>query len=216
MSNLDIDLSAFKNAGDPAVRRQVAEWEGQKQERLARLERRKAAMAPPGALGLPPKLEERRIEFSIPDIVFTYTQPIYDRIFIFQVSQFKTDTYGDGGILVMTDEQQDVEKNIAPRGILVSAGLSALDVMWSHGFELGDMVNFVRFSAWRMRVGFSDGIELFVLPMRVGDLISSEDLAGRMRRGELDIRQKWTSKGPVIHYLGGRPEPVAPFAEDEA
>lgn len=144
-------------------------------------------MSPKGALGLPELLEARRIEYGIPDEAFAF-QAVYDRVYTWQVSDFHGQAnWGDTRIL-MPESVDKAETFSSPRGIIVSAGLLALEELHSNGMDLGHMVRFIRLTPWRHRIGVVLGHEMYLLLIRSGDICASEDTHGKLRTGELKIR----------------------------
>lgn len=146
----------------------------------------KKRMSPPGALGLPPLLDARRLEFGLVDEVFEQ-QPVYDRIFVFQVppAWARGDTFGDSSI-VMPDLVKERKLRTAPIGIITGAGLKALDELRSHGIDLGHIVTFVRLSPWSMPIAMVNHKEVELRMLFSGDIISSFDLAEKLRNKECE------------------------------
>jgi len=152
-----------------------------------RAEERRARMSPPGALGLPPLLEARRLEYGIVDAVFQ-RQPLYDRIILYQFDPFmSSDGKLQGSELYVPDAIQDKEQKSASSGILCGWGPSAQETMASNGVQLGDKVELVRMTPWSIRVDYFASAWEWVLIMRAGDLVTSVDLADRLRKGECKI-----------------------------
>jgi hypothetical protein len=155
-------------------------------ERLKKVEEAvRNDMSKPGKLGLPPLLEQRRFEHSIPDSAFKY-QPLFDRIFVWPVP----DDHGllsKDSPLVLPETVRQRDMYSTPRGVLIAAGLGALDVMHSHGVELGHMIHFQRIAPFKRRIGRYAGEEMQVWVLQIGDLASSEDLAAEIRAGSLKV-----------------------------
>lgn len=143
-------------------------------------------VSPPGALPwLPPRLEQRRLEYQIPDEAFA-RQALFDKVHIFQIPMWSSETYGDTGI-VMPDVGAERMEESAPRGIIISAGLQALDVLYSNGSGLGHRVQFQHMTPWRAPYAMFGGKEFYILPMRVGDLINDEDAVDALRHGAAEL-----------------------------
>lgn len=144
-------------------------------------------MSPPGTLNLPPLLEERRLEMGLPDDYFTI-DAVFQRVFLKQLDprEFGNDTYGTTGI-VMIPAVLSREAKEAPRGIIVSAGIDALDYLVNHGMDLGHIVEFCQEAPYGIRVGMPGGYEQKVLVIDVGDIIGSEDLAVARNAGDLKV-----------------------------
>lgn len=135
------------------------------------------SLKPLGHFNIPEILDKRRFEYLIPNGAFE-SYPGFDKCYIWQISlEGARDTYSEGGKILMPDAVKSYKKNTAPRGILVSAGLQAMDSLYSTGFKIGDIVRFKKFSPFIMPVGEIDGHELAVMVVRDGDIEASEDLA---------------------------------------
>lgn len=144
-------------------------------------------VSPPGALGLPPTLDAARCSHGIPDEAFR-TQAAFERVLIWQLPSLEMggDTYG-GGPILMAETTKARDRYQAPRGVLVSAGLKALDALRSHGMDLGHVVTFLHMAPWKYRVGFVKGQEQSLLVLQVGDIMGSETLATSIRAGHVHI-----------------------------
>lgn len=126
------------------------------------------------ALGLPAKLEARRKEYGIPVGAFGM-QAMFDRVLIWQISDHQGDTF-KGTSIVMSERSKARTREEAPRGVIVSAGLRALDFLRTNGSDIGNIVRFVRLSPWRMPVDFVDAKEVHLMVIRAGDIIADEDI----------------------------------------
>jgi hypothetical protein len=145
------------------------------------------SLKPLGHYNIPEILDKRRIEYLIPNGAFE-SYPGFDKCYIWQISlEGARDTYSEGGKILMPDAVKSYKKNTAPRGILVSAGLQAMDSLYSTGFKIGDIVRFKKFSPFIMPVGEIDGHELAVMVVRDGDLEASEDLAAALNNKDVSI-----------------------------
>lgn len=137
-------------------------------------------MAPRGALGLPALLEARRWEYGITDGAFD-RQAVFDRVFILQIAMQKGNTYEPESKIVMPDSVKQKEKNKAPHGIIVSAGLTALDQLRSHGIDLGHKVLFCHSAPYHIRYDILDGEEQHLIILLAADIIGSQDLAANLK-----------------------------------
>lgn len=146
-----------------------------------RTEQIKKLMSPAGALGLPPRLEAARLKYGITDAFFK-VQASFDRIFVFPLSLEdgeKAEKTAGGIIKTATTKLRDLQEG--NRGVLISAGLSAMDRLMSHGYELGDIVITNKNVPFARRCE-TIGIEaLHYLVMRDGDLAGNESLMERIR-----------------------------------
>jgi len=127
----------------------------------------------PGVSGRYPLLEQRRLEHGIPDSAMAI-RAVFDRIYVFQVPDEVEKSLAAGRI-IMTDVKKAIELQSTPRGIIVSAGLNALDVMWSHGIDVGSIVRLQRLAPFHMRYDVIDMKEQYLLVMRIGDITGCED-----------------------------------------
>ncbi|MDX2253283.1 MAG: hypothetical protein NW202_13440 [Nitrospira sp.] len=180
-------------------------------------------MAPKGSLGLPPLLDARRLKYGIPNGAFKQHMA-FDWVMLWQIPSFEADdgTYGDTG-LYLPDTGRAKKAEEAPRAILVSAGIAALDNLRSNGIDLGHIVGFVKHAPFRKPVELLRGHELYAIICRDGDLVDSEDLAEAVTRGEVSIqRQSFPQpNGSVVekHVFidkGGKQwEPKIPWIADD-
>lgn len=138
-------------------------------------------MSPPGALGLPPLLEERRWQHKLTDATFEHLA-MFDKVLLWQFE--KEETFGDTRIILSDKGKQRVEQE-APCGMIVSAGLQALDELETNGSALGHVVMFVRLSPWRVPFETVLGKERHLIPLRTCDIIADLDAGRRLQKGEL-------------------------------
>lgn len=147
----------------------------------------KERMSPPGALGLPPLLEEHRLKYGIPDGAFA-SQALFDRIHVFPID------FGEGeavekttGGIYKPNVTKLKDKQQGNRGVLISAGLTAMDRLMSHGVELGDIVVTNKNVPFARVCEDISNFVLWYLVMREADLASDESLATRIRAGQAKI-----------------------------
>jgi len=144
----------------------------------------RAHMSPPGALRLPPLLEKHRLKYGITDGALA-SQALFDRIHVFPIDGAEGDRIEktSGGIFkpAITKLKDKQEGN---RGVLISAGLTAMDRLMSHGVQLGDVVVTNKNVPFARRCEEISDQVLHYLVMRDGDLASSETLMERIRAGE--------------------------------
>lgn len=178
-SRLGLARQMGMNMNDPMAHKLVEAVDNKEKDDR---ERRESRMSPPGALNLPDLLEARRLEYAIPDGAFA-VQASFDRILIWQITDVKKD-WSEAG-LIIPDTAQDRLKKEAPRGILVSAGLSALDSLVSNGYQLGHIVRFLHLAPYVVRCETIRGADYYTRVMDAGDLFGSEDLSEQIRNGDL-------------------------------
>jgi hypothetical protein len=141
-----------------------------------------SSLKPKGFFNIPKLLDDRRIEYAIPNGAFSI-YPSFDRVYIYQIPVKERDTFTSGGSILMPDDQRAYDKNTAPRGILISAGLKAMDTLYSTGYQIGHIVRFKKFSPFIVTVDEIDGHNLTVMVVRDGDLEGSEDMAEQINSG---------------------------------
>lgn len=145
-----------------------------------------ASLKPEGYYNLPWLLEKRRMEYYIPNGAFEQF-PAFDKVYVWQVTTKERNTYSAGGKILMPEARIAYERNTAPRGVIVSAGLAALDSLRSSGFDLGHMIRFKKFSPFIQEVDEIDGHPLSVMVIRDGDIVASEDLARSYHAKEISV-----------------------------
>lgn len=196
------------------------EREAIKKETLERNDNLKKRMSPKGTLHLPPLLDERRLEWGIPDGAFRVAA-LYDRILLWQIPPaFSTgETIGAGRIL-KSDETRLKELRECPRGIIVSAGLKALDVLRSNGSDLGHIVQHVKNSVYGIQCDYDpeSGKYDWLQVLRDGDLIGDEDLRSAVAVGVCKVNRIQEDGQAVVHRLvdddGHEWDPVMPWTPD--
>lgn len=161
------------------------------------LEERNKRLAPAGSLRLPELLDQRRIEYAIPNEVFTY-QACYDKVLVFQIPEEKGETYGDTGI-IMPDNVKSATERESPLGIICSAGLQARDELVTNGLELGHKVAVVKLIPWKKDAGSTHGHRHEVMVIKPGDIIGSLDLAEAIKRG--DATTVWDTEAECHKYV---------------
>lgn len=168
-------------------------------------------MPPAGALRLSAHLDQRRLDWYIPYTAFR-TQPVYDRIYVHQISaKKKRDKYTDDGLIWVPPDQQKGREQEASRGIIVGAGLGALDRMASHGIEVGDIIQFTRLSPFRQWYDHIEGQDMFLLALHGGDPISCEDLRVKLWDGRLKVVQVEDESGVTHYYQDANGRKIRPL-----
>lgn len=148
-------------------------------------------MSPPEVLKLPPLLELRRQKYLLPDEVFGH-QALFDRVLVMQLSE-RDDADNEkfeGTNIFKTQSKQAADLEALPRGVLVSAGLKALDNLRANGIDIGHVVTFIKQAPFRLPLGTVEGVNFNVLVMRDGDLNTSEDLVRLQRAGKVRVEIK--------------------------
>lgn len=149
-----------------------------------RTEEIKARMSPPGALGLPPLLEAQRLKYGITDNALR-SQALFDRIHVFPIDHEEGELADKtAGGIIKPHSKKLRDKQEGNRGVLISAGLIAMDRLMSHGVELGDIVVTNKNCPFARRCDELSKEWVYYLVMREADLASDETLLERMRAGE--------------------------------
>lgn len=146
----------------------------------------KERMSPPGALGLPEKLEAARWKWGIPDGAFQ-CRAVFDRIHIFPIDPFDAGDKLPGSTLFKPELTQRKDQQNGHRGILISMGLSAADHCVSNGIELGHVVRTIRNAPHAQECERLQGFSMFFLVMRDGDLTGDETQEEELRAGTTRI-----------------------------
>lgn len=134
------------------------------------------SLKPKGFFNVPELLDNRRLEYAIPNGAFA-SYPTFDKCYVWQIPMDERTTYAEGGLIVRPDQIMAADRHTAPRGILISAGLQAMDSLYSTGVELGHIIRFKKLSPFVMQVDDIDGHKLYCMVVRDGDIDGSEDLA---------------------------------------
>ncbi len=129
----------------------------------------------------------------------------YDRVIVFSVPEDKAsrETFSATSTLYRPDTHISREGQETPRGILVSAGLGARDVLRSHAMGLGHMVWVARLSPWRHEVDRDvNGKVISFLFLRVGDIVGSEHVLQWTREGKVSVEVDGTGQHRYRHKDG--------------
>jgi hypothetical protein len=171
-----------------------------------------AAMAPPGGIaGLSPLLEARRLQYAIPNGAFKI-QAAFDVCLVHQIERPDQSTFVPGGKILMSPNDRRRDHESTPKGVLVAAGLQALDHLRSNGIEVGHIVTLIRQAPWRMPIDNVGGHEKYLLILRTGDITGSEDLREAIAAGKCRI--EWNAENSQHIYVdeqGQRWNPTVPF-----
>ena len=146
-------------------------------------------------MALHPLLSKRMQEFDIPPWP---GEACFERVIVYCIpDRYAAREKTEGGLYIPT-QRVDTDKARSPRGIVVSAGLKALDVLRSNGMDLGELVWFAPHVPFRYVVGTNGKQDIEFKFMNVGDIVLSEDVLGKVLEGELvptSINGKYTYSG---------------------
>lgn len=197
------DITAMEEAGDNSFEKSAAALA------LEIDASTKAQMSPAGALKLTPHLDKKRLDHGIIDGCFD-TCAEFDRILVYQLPASEH-TFGNSGIIMPQASAKRVAQE-TPKGVIVSAGLGALDVLKTSGQEVGDTILFIKQGMWRIVCGWVRHVEVHLMVLSVGDIVSNQDKAKRLREG--DIRMLWleeTNEHVVVDRFGKQFKPRSPW-----
>lgn len=171
----------------------------------------------PSPLGLPPLLEARRHKYGIPDAAFEQ-DAFYDWIVVHQIppkwQESGNETY-EGTSILKTQNAKKRDTLESSRGIVVSAGLKALDSLRSHGVDIGHIISFVRVAPWIRPTANYEGYEYTMIVLKDGDIITSEDLREALRSGKCRIVYDEESKQHLFVDASGKKwTPVDAYSDD--
>ena len=170
--------------------REVAE----RKERLIR-----SKMSPPGTLGLGKCLEAARQHHGIPDTAFAM-QAAFNTVLVMQVAMQEGETYKDSQI-IMPENTRDRELRKAPIGVIVSAGLGALDALRSHGIDLGHKVVFVHSAPYFIRFDNIGGVDQHLVVLQASQIRASYNTAEDLRARRCFITEQTDADGRLQHVL---------------
>jgi hypothetical protein len=110
----------------------------------------------------------------------------------------------------MPESVKQREKNRAPNGIIVSAGLKALDQLRSHGIDLGHRVLFAHTAPYHIRYDTVLGVEQHLIILLAGDIIGSEDLASNLKKREVRYFARRTETSVEHTFIDENGKPWLP------
>ncbi len=121
------------------------------------------------------KLSERAKEYGIPDTPYL---PMGKNVLVFRLPN---ETKTAGGLWV-----PEAHAEPKPMGVLVAAGLAAMDVLAESLIEVGDIVWFGRFAGWEKEIERDpEGTGKQILSMKEGDVLGSVDALDRVSSYEM-------------------------------
>jgi hypothetical protein len=167
-------------------------------------------MSPPGALGLPELLDQRRIEHKIPDAAFQI-QPLSGYVFLHQI-KVNADEKMVGSHLVRPDVVIQNERYTASCGILIAAGLEAMTYLYQNGTDIGNVVRFAKLALLRLNLGvFVVGEEAHVSILHCTEIRGDLDLSAKLRSGKVKMvlhrgKYVYEFEGGERRYGGEPPE----------
>jgi hypothetical protein len=153
-------------------------------------------------LGLGPLVEKKRWLYGIPDMAFFNQSPAFNKILVAQIPEVgeESDVYA-GTNIIKTEIAKKRDLVEAPRGVIVGAGLQALDELRSNGIDIGHTIGFTRLAPFRRRAGVIAGQPILLVVLLAGDVVDSEDLGEMLRQRKCRVVAKPNEEGVMIHHF---------------
>ena len=136
---------------------------------------------------MPPLLRKRIEEYKIP---MAPGQATFDNVLVYMLPDDKVcgEKFSKEGVIIKPQNKDSADKERCPRGVVVSAGLGAMDMLMSHGIELGDIVWFAPHVPTRFEVDrTAEGKPVYYFFFYAGDIKVSEDLPQRLVDGTMKL-----------------------------
>lgn len=136
------------------------------------------APRPQGIKILPPRLKARLEKFKA-EMPPWY--PVFDRVFVYplQFSEEKTES----GLYIPQSLNKDVNVGL---GLIVGAGMKAIEELYGHGMSIGDIVLTARLSPWERKfISRTTKEPHTVLILRASECVASMDLLDAFEKGDL-------------------------------
>lgn len=154
------------------------------------------------SIGLGPLVDKKRWQYGIPDMAFFNQSPAFNRVLVAQIPEVgeESETYA-GTNIIKTEVTKKRDQVEAPRGIIVGAGLQALDELRSNGMDIGHTVGFTRLAPFRRRAGIIAGQPILLIVLVAGDIVDSEDLGYHLKQRSCRIVAKPNEEGVMIHQF---------------
>lgn len=120
-------------------------------------------------------LQKRIKQYGIPKPPYL---PQGNNVLIFRLP---SDSVTAGGLII-----PDENKEPKPMGVIIGAGLQAMDVMKSSLIELGDVVWFGKYAGWAQEVSRDpQNVGKYVTQMKIADVLGSCDALDRVDMYEI-------------------------------
>ncbi len=154
------------------------------------------------SLGLGKLVDQKRWQYGIPDCAFFNQSPAFNKILVAQIPEVgeESDVYA-GTTIIKTEITKKRDQVEAPRGVIVGAGLQALDELRSNGIDIGHTIGFTRLAPFRRRAGVIAGQPILLVVLLAGDVVDSEDLGAQLRGRKCRVVAKPNEEGVMIHQF---------------
>lgn len=113
--------------------------------------------------------------------------PGFDRVLVKQLQDAVDEKASVGGLIYKPETLKERQGREECRGVLLAAGASGMDHLYSHGIEVGDVVWFSRLAIWRHVSETIDGKDVELMFLRSADLAGSEEHLARVEAGTIEM-----------------------------
>lgn len=150
-------------------------------------------------------LLQRMKEFEIPEWP---GEAVFEEVLLYCLPDegAASETFSKDGMIVKPDTRKAIDIARSPRGIVVSAGLKAMDIMDAHGMQVGELVWFAPHVPYRFEVGRNEKGPILFMFMNVADIKLSEDVPTRLANGDIVLTKN--SKGEHVYAGKDRVDPT--------
>jgi len=122
----------------------------------------------------------------------------------------KGDKFEADSLIHMPESTQQREKAKAPQGIIVSAGLTALDQLRSHGIDVGHKILFCHAAPYHIRYDTVLGLEQHLIILSAADIIGSADLATNLKNRSVRYLARRTENSVEHVFIDENGKPWLP------
>lgn len=210
-------MNTYQGYGNSVNAQQAPNGMEERERELAerKIQLMRARMSAAGTLGLPARLEAARWEYGITDAAFRVSA-VFNTVLVRQVAMQKGETH-EGSKIILTEDTRKRELNKAPIGIIVSAGMQALDALRSNGLDLGHKVVFVHSAPYHIRYDVIEGQDFHLVVLEAGQIRGSYELAEDLKTRRVRIVQNPNNPDSMEHILiDENRKPVLPQAPGES
>lgn len=138
----------------------------------------------------------KRYGFELPPFA-----AVFDRVLVVPLGDADQPTTTADGLLVIPPVSR--ERAGAQIGVIVSAGVKAIEQLYSHGIGIGDIVLLARFSEWPKAYFDKQGRPWQVLILQAGEIAASLDLKSELDLGDIWYEMNQDSGKIHVHENGG-------------
>lgn len=154
-------------------------------EQQTRAEIQRNHLAPLGQTDLPAFLDKRRVEYQLPNELFVH-QACGNRVLFYPMG-IEGDKKFEGTSIIMPDFADTRDKKMTPKGLLVSAGIEAMDYMVDQGIELGDIIWHDAPSPTRVHCCWILRRQFVLYEVPIESIVADMDLRHRIMHGWVEF-----------------------------